>query len=367
MNHKNIIKKILLIGPLPPPVTGEALCNEAVVRRLGDDPDVSIDFINTSTGFFDENLGKIRLAKIWINLKKYVYLYKIPRSDIVYITLGQTFFGLLKFFPYLLTAKLAGKHTVIHIHGNRLHRVYEALTGIRKTIFRRIVSMADEGIVLTENLKHNLDYFLPDEKIHTLNNFVDDKLLPENKEVIREKNFDRLRILYLSNLMREKGIFELLEALEILDREGVEYSAVLAGNIDAAIKSSVMEKINRLPKVSYAGTVTGKQKKEIFLRSNVFILPTYYRGEGQPLSVLEAMGTGNLVITTRHPGITDVLDENQVIYIDKKSVPDIVRTLKKLSVTLPQYKTRILKNYDYIVSNFTEDQFISGLKKILRV
>ena len=39
----------------------------------------------------------------------------------------------------------------------------------------------------------------------------------------------------------------------------------------------------------------------------IFALPTRYPNEGQPISIIEAMGSGMFIITTDHAGIPDVV------------------------------------------------------------
>lgn len=40
-----------------------------------------------------------------------------------------------------------------------------------------------------------------------------------------------------------------------------------------------------------------------------FALPTRYPNEGQPISILEAMGNGMFIITTDHAGIPDIVED----------------------------------------------------------
>jgi len=345
-------------------LTGESFCNQIIIDDLSTGQEFIINYINTAPEKFDEQLGKISMDKLFHNLKNYFKLYKILNTQIVYATIGQTFAGVLKFAPYFLTAKLFRKKIIIHIHGNNLLNQYQQQKGIKQKIFHWVVSMANKGIVLSENLKSNLQPFLSDENIEVLPNFVDKNLLIKDIKIIENKDFSKLKILYLSNLMTQKGIFELLDALAILDQKNIDYQAVLAGNIDESIKKNVLQKIQKLPNLSYAGVVTGSKKSEIFLNANVFVLPSYR--EGQPLSVFEAMATGNIVVSTSHPGITDIFNEQQIIYIDKKSTDSIVKALEKINDHLPDFRPLILSNYKYIAENFTEEKFIKNFKKIIQ-
>ena len=356
--------KILLIGPLPPPLTGESFCNKVLTEAMGKDANFQWDYIDTAPQKFDEKLGKISAGKLWHNLKNYVKLYKIISVDKIYATIGQTFAGVLKFAPYFLFAKLLNKPIIVHIHGNNLLNQYEKQKGLKKKIFHFVVSLADKGIVLSENLRKNLQAFLPDNQIFVLPNFVDNDLLKHPPEAIQNKDLSQLRILYLSNLMTQKGIFELLDALAELKQKGIEYSAVIAGNMDKSIEKDVWQRIKKLPDVNYVGVVSGEKKKEIFLNANVFVLPSYR--EGQPLSIFEAMATGNIVVSTAHPGITDIFSEEQVNYIEKKSVDSIVENLQNIQLHLPAYRKQIMSNYKYIAENFTEEKFIENFKKIIR-
>lgn len=56
-------------------------------------------------------------------------------------------------------------------------------------------------------------------------NFAENYLRSKNKEV----QSDKLKITFLSNLMRYKGILELLKALKILGKENIDYEARITG------------------------------------------------------------------------------------------------------------------------------------------
>jgi len=267
--------------------------------------------------------------------------------------------------PFFLTAKILQKPIVIHVHGNNLFKQYENQKGFKKWLFHKIVSMADTGIVLSKNLKHNLTPFLKQEQIFVLPNFISQDLLPKSPDFIKQKEFSHIKILYLSNLMTQKGIFELLDALEQLHKDQLNFEAILAGHIDEHIKKRLIEKIDKIPEVKYLGNISGDNKKEVLKSANLFILPSYR--EGQPLSIFEAMATGNLVITTEHPGIADIFSSKQVTYIPKKSAGDIVEAVYNLHNNLDQKATKLLSNYNYIAENFTEKKFIENFKKIIQI
>jgi glycosyltransferase involved in cell wall biosynthesis len=355
------MKKILIIGPIPQPTTGVSLANKVVVENLSKTGVFKIDYINTSYNKFDENLGAFSLSKLFYFLKLNLFAYKIFNSNIVYITPGQTFFGVVKYSLFILLTKVSGKELVVHIHGNHVGKEYELLRGIKKEAFKFFLNKTSKGIVLSESLTGNMSPFIQVKDIYILYNFVEDYLFP-TKEIIKNKQYDsKLKIVFLSNLMEEKGIFELLEALQILEDKGIEYEAKIAGNIDDKHKIRIESYFNKLKNTTYCGVVHGEEKKKLLLWGNIFTLATYYTMEGQPISILEAMATGNIILTTNHAGIPDVFkDTINGFYVDKESTKSILDKLLYINENHEICQKIKLINFNnaqekYKVKNFIEN------------
>lgn len=70
--------------------------------------------------------------------------------------------------------------------------------------------------------------------------------------------------------------------------------------------------------ITYHGIVSGKKKNDLLNLCNIFILLTRYPNEGQPISILEAMGNAMAIITTNHAGIPDIAtNKEHGLVIDK--------------------------------------------------
>ena len=361
------MQRILLIGPLPNPTTGVSLANQIVVDNLQIRSDFTIRFINTSYYKFDENLGTFSLSKFFFNLKLSLYSYKIFKTDIVYITPGQTFFGVLKYAIFILLSALLNKQLITHVHGNYLGKEYQNLKGIKKKIFKSLLNKTSKGIVLSESLRPNMSPFTKNEDIHVQNNFVENYLFVDIEDINLKLKNQTPRIIFLSNLMEEKGIFELLEALKILESEGFNFKAQIAGNIDSKHIHKTKNLFNSLKQVEYVGVVSGNQKKTLLLWGNIFILPTYYEMEGQPISILEAMATGNIVLTTNHAGIPDVFEDNvNGYYVDKKSALDIATKIKMTSLNIKACDKMRVDNHLIAKQKYRVDNFIENMTKIFK-
>jgi len=59
--------------------------------------------------------------------------------------------------------------------------------------------------------------------------------------------------------------------------------------------------------VRYLGSVAGMAKSDELRQAHFFVLPTSYDNEGQPVSIIEAMAYGNVVISTDYRAIPDLV------------------------------------------------------------
>lgn len=347
--------KILLIGPFPDPISGVSLANKNVKKILDKDENFSTKIINTTYPEFDENLGEFSFKKFLFFLFLNFKFYKVFTSNKIYITPGQTFFGIIKYASFILLSSLLKKELIIHIHGNFINDQYKILTGWKKKMYKYLISKFDKGIVLSDSLRNNLSPFLTKENIFSLPNFAEDYLFEDQNNF---ENIDEIRIIYLSNLMIEKGIIELLSALNILEKEGVKYKAQIAGNIDEKSKNLVFNLFSNLKNTKYFGIVKGEEKKKLLSWGNVFVLPTYYKMEGQPISIIEAMATNNVIVTTKHAGIPDLIkDDINGFFVEKRNVNDLKEKLKFLIQNKNSLNKIMLANKELFLSNFTLKKF----------
>lgn len=354
--------KILIIGPFPPPTSGVSIANEIVAKGLRN-KNWKVDSINTE---YSKNItnkhGSIDFHKFYF-IKTYFLIYKVLFSKVIYVTIGQSFFGVLKYGPFIVLAKLLKKKLVVHLHGNHLLNEYSSLTGFKKTIFSKTISMFDFGIVLSKTLRNNLEPFLKKETIFELHNFFEKSLSLPKETLLKQKNYSKIRVLFLSNLIENKGINVLLEAFRILINRGISIELKVAGNI---IKGNNLSSyFNNIDCIEYLGVVHGDKKQELLLWSNVFCLPTFYKMEGQPISIIEAMAMGNLILTTNHAGIMDICKEENAVFCQKGSIESLAVKLELLAKDIIQIQQKGQVNIDYANAFFTEEKFIENANRIL--
>jgi len=354
---------ILLIGPFPGPLSGVSIANQVVREVLSDDSQFEVDLINTSYSRFDEEIGKFSFKKTFFYLALYLNIFKIFKHKIIYITPGQTFYGILKYGFFIILGSIFRKELILHVHGNHLGEEYKSLNGIKKNIFYCLVSRFSKGIVLSDSLKHNLTPFIDQGSVFCLPNFAQDYLYEEDKNLVN----DELRIFYLSNLMKEKGIICLLKALKNLEKYNITYKAKIAGNIDEKFSKEILQLLNELKNTKYVGVVNGEAKKNLLKWGNIFVLPTFYKMEGQPISIIEAMATKNVVVTTNHAGILDIFKDKVNGYLVKKnSIKSIQDILTYIAINKSEIEKIATYNKEFFLENFTVNTFKKNLIKIIK-
>ena len=123
---------------------------------------------------------------------------------------------------------------------------------------------------------------------------------PEGKPVVT----------FASRLLREKGVFEFVQAARILRQWGVPAHFWMVGQPDHGNPSSVgYENVKRWQKegiIEFLGYRT--DIPNIFSRTNLVVLPSYR--EGLPKVLMEAAACGRAIITTDVPGCRDAIEPN---------------------------------------------------------
>jgi len=103
-----------------------------------------------------------------------------------------------------------------------------------------------------------------------------------------------LRLGHLSNLCTDKGLDTLFSLLRALRDQGLPAKLVLAGpglgRMDNALIAAGLYEFGDA--VEYRGPIDGAEKAAFYRDIDVFVFPTRYRNEAQPLVLFEAMAAG---------------------------------------------------------------------------
>jgi len=268
------------------------------------------------------------------------------------VNLGQTRIAFLRDSVPLLLGRvgLGCEHVVISLHSSLFMQWADKSLDVR--IFRFLLRNAGRVTVLGERQRARLLAlgFSPERVVVLVNSC---ELAPVAAEAVAAKhalapNSDRpVRCLHLSALIDTKGYPEYLEALRRLsDQAGPRAEAVLCGRLvtsdfsgrfrDVSSAEAWIEQqmaaINSGPRVRvrWIKGAVGVDKAALFREADIFVLPTRYAVEAQPLVLLEAMASGCAIITTRAGQITTILDEQSAVFLPEGSTDAAAEALQML-------------------------------------
>ncbi|MCO5143366.1 MAG: glycosyltransferase family 4 protein [Oligoflexia bacterium] len=163
-------------------------------------------------------------------------------------------------------------------------------------------------------------------------------------------------ILFASRLIKEKGIFEFIDALKILKEKNINFQAFIAGSLDKGNPSSLSQKeLNELLELklfTYLGYVDHLQAE--MAKAEIFVLPSWR--EGLPKSLLEAALEDCALVTTNVPGCREVVkDDYNGILVRKESAEEIALALEKILASDELRKKYTQNSYELIKNKFSEE------------
>lgn len=138
-------------------------------------------------------------------------------------------------------------------------------------------------------------------------------------------------VCFAGRLLRDKGVYEYVEAVRHLSKHGVNASFRLVGDPDPGNPTSItpdeIEKWRREGLMEVLGF--RKDIARLFAESHLVVLPSYR--EGLPKILVEAAACGRAVVTTDVPGCRDAISSNETgLLVPVKSVIALAGAIQKL-------------------------------------
>lgn len=247
---------------------------------------------------------------------------KTFRRDVavVYVPIAQEFPALIRDMVFLLSAQVARKRTVVHLHGGAFEGFYASQRGVVRGLLRVTVGRASLGIVLTPRLRSSLECVLPAERVVEVANGIDLEVTSR-----RRTTQDEVRVLFLSALYRWKGTFVFIEAFARAHALRPHLRGILAGEWPSAeIREEALDLARRLhieDRLTFTGGVSQVEKRDVLESADIFCFPSQVP-EGQPLVILEAMAAGLPVVAPNWPGIADTVVPGETGILVGEPSPD---------------------------------------------
>lgn len=202
---------------------------------------------------------------------------------------------------FVMPSLWLGIPVVLHIHGGGFIEFYNNRCGqLRKRVVRFVLEHSERVITLSPSWFARLQGIAPNARVVCIPNPA---LIPRRQP---RRNIG-LIALFLGKLCRDKGVFDLLEAIAYLKNRLPGLRLSLAGDGDPLAVRTRAEILGVAGQVELLGWVSGEAKERLLREASVCVLPSYV--EGTPMSLLEAMGAGLPSVATKVGGIPDMLTD----------------------------------------------------------
>jgi len=241
--------------------------------------------------------------------------------------------GLLKDIYTLHMSHWFGIKVINHVHGSDFKDLLDNTSGWLKKALISSYSKIDTSIILLKEMDHQFDDFKNTMKVIPVANFYDPDLDDYPQQ---EKESGRIRFCYFSNLIYSKGFSFTLEAFERVVHKGYNCELHIAGKIipdhlksAAEMEGILNEYLQKDLPITYHGVVTKEEKAKFLFQSDIFLLPTFYPSEGVPISIIEGMRAGNVIITTDHKYLKHMFPQSAGEIIAPKSVEALEEAMIK--------------------------------------
>lgn len=158
---------------------------------------------------------------------------------------------------------------------------------------------------------------------------------------------------FIGNLVPTKGLFELVEAAKRLEGK---VSLTIVGPGSGEVVNRIKEIAGTLygESILYLGRLDNKDALPVMKGLDILALPTYYPSEGFPISILEAMSLGKMVISCDRAAIYDMLTARDGtpcgLIVKEKSVEAIVDAIKWCQNNIEDADNICRKAYDKVLN-----------------
>jgi glycosyltransferase involved in cell wall biosynthesis len=307
------MNKVLVTGPRSNGISGGQATHMSIISTLLSPKSAHKLYFFYSSAGLDQTENFVK--KIFNFIKVICsYPFAIRQVDVVHINSSFDLKAVIRDSFLVFYTWLFCKSYVLQFHGGRPSKM-NFLAKCLNLLTLKFFSRKAKFICLTNEqvdwLKKSIN-----KDVYLARNFVQ---VPSKKTSF---NYNaKLRFLYMGRIVREKGVFSIVDAVNILSQTNSNFEVYICGSgNDSKILSEYIIEKNAEEYIKFIGSVKGFEKEKIFGMCDVFLYPTKYP-EGLPYSILEALSYTMPVVSTTAGSIPDVVLNNINGIILKENTP----------------------------------------------
>jgi glycosyltransferase involved in cell wall biosynthesis len=336
------VKTLLVVGPQPPPVGGGTVTVQAFLDELPRHTFVQVAVVNTSPPDYRKKtvlFGMETLRRAILITRQYVR--KIRNSDAVLVFASNLFIFIL---GYLLLLLARPYHIPFYLKplGGDLGLYLRVQKRPIRSYMLMVLRAASGVLVQTRQVQAALA------QLGCTNTFYVPGYRPLPQAISSPtKDSEELRLIFLSQIVREKGPLVVLEALRAVALEGnAKVTCDFYGPILEEDRKEFIRQLEATPGARYCGTAEVGAASRLIAMYDALVFPTYFIGEGHPGVIIEAMQAGVPVISTQHQAIPELIsDSENGFLVPVHDSHALAEAMKRIALDRPLRKRMGAANY----------------------
>jgi len=314
----------------------------------------------------DENVLEktINLVRSIIELKRKIKQFS---PDIIHLNSAFDFNSIFRDFVTLIFIKKYNIPIVVKTHGTNIKYLsgdgrFVAL--MRKKLFKWVDVF---GVLSSEEADNFIKAGLPPKKVKQIKNIVNTEVIRNNKRLVELK--DKLVMLFAARFVRQKGLLDVIEACDIINRAGRDFHLFCLGAGEDEAKAKKRVSVYKLEdKVTFTGFIPEAETKAYYAMTDIFVFPTYHE-EGFPMALFQSVAGGAAIVTTKIRAAADYLVEpDNCLWVPPRNPRILADKLKQLMdapdlcLNMKQNNIKLVEKFD---KNTVAKEFIEIYHELL--
>ena len=390
--------KLLVFAHTPPPHHGQSYMVQLMLEGFGGDTrertsgpphPLGIECYHVNARFSRglSDIGEFQGGKIflifWFCLQAIWVRFRYGVNNFYYVPAPGKRVALYRDWLVMFLCRPFFKHMILHWHAAGLAKWLEteAIITYRAATYR-LFRPVDLSLVLSRYNFADAEKLLSS-RVRIVNNGIPDPCPDFDAAIrpIRRARFEVRRkifaggfsgepvvvnILFLAHCTREKGLFAAVAGVLAANRElaarrlPMKLTLTTAGNFVATDEQAAFAELQKNPEVAevvqHAGFVSGERKAGLLRAADLFLFPTRYLGENQPVNLIEAMAFGLPIVTTRWRSLPEMLPPEHPGLVSGQDADEIAVTILNVLAVKSGELAR-----EHFTANFTIERHLTSL------
>lgn len=314
--------KVLVVGPSPERSKGGMA---TVILEIIEDKELNEQIeIDVFESFIDGSLLKRFFYSIYAF---FLFCFTKKNYDIYHIHAASRSSTFRKGY-YVKKVKKWNKKIILHIHGAQYIEFYNEISNRKKRKVIDILKSSDMVIALSNNWKKKFDKLFNLKNCVVLENGINNCKLKEADVDLTDEN--RHCFLTLGRLGQRKGTYDLVESIKLVKDKVPDVVCYLAGDGDIENIKNLVMKYKLENNIVVVGWADFNKKIELLKKVATVILPSY--NEGLPMSILEGMACGKMIVSTTVGAIPEVVKKENGILVKPGDIVGLANAIIESSL-----------------------------------